>query len=307
MSVSEPVKVLYVIGKGRSGSTLVDMLLGELDGWCSTGELWRVWERGILGGEPCGCGALISECEIWKPVLAAAQGSLSVETIDGWRNQALRWHTGPRLWALSQVNQEWPELARWIDMQATMYRELAERTGSKVIVDSSKWPLHPGLFGHIPGIEPYALQLVRDPRAVAHSWQRKKAYLGSEQQKWMKRFPAWHSGLSWSARQMVCERVKHRLGHRAMTLRYETLMTDPASALTDVASMVDEPKPDLHFLDGCSARFGVHHTVGGNPNRFERGPVELREDEKWKSAGSSVDRLMIEVLTGPLRRRYGYK
>ena len=92
-----------------------------------------------------------------------------------------------------------------------------------------------------------------------------------------------------------------------MTLRYETLMADPAAALTDVASMVNEPKPKLQFLDGRSVDFGVHHTVGGNPNRFKRGTVELREDDKWKTAGSSMDRLILKALTGPFRGRYGYK
>ena len=305
--MSEPIKVLYVIGKGRSGSTLVDMLLGEMEGWCSTGELWRVWSRGMIDGEPCGCGVSIPDCSIWKPVLEAARGSATPQESEAWRLRALRWHTGHRVWNADESVKDWPELAQWIEVFAKLYTELAQKTDAKVIVDSSKWPLHPGLFGLIPGIEPYALQLVRDPRAVAYSWQRKKAYLGSDKQRWMKRFPAWHSGLSWSARQMMCEAVKSRLGDRSMTLRYESLMQDPSGALTEVSSLMGEPHPSLEFLDGKMARLGTHHTVGGNPNRFERGPVELREDEKWKAEGSSIDRMLLLALTGPFRQRYGYK
>lgn len=39
------VKVLYVIGWGRSGSTILDNVLGQLDGCFSTGELHYFWER----------------------------------------------------------------------------------------------------------------------------------------------------------------------------------------------------------------------------------------------------------------------
>ena len=40
--------VLYIGGMGRSGSTLVDRVLGQAPGVCSVGELVFLWERGVL-------------------------------------------------------------------------------------------------------------------------------------------------------------------------------------------------------------------------------------------------------------------
>ena len=39
------VKVLYVVGGGRSGGTILDDVLAQLDGCFSTGELDCCWER----------------------------------------------------------------------------------------------------------------------------------------------------------------------------------------------------------------------------------------------------------------------
>src|SRR2546423_11254588 len=63
-------KILYIAGWGRSGTTLFDNILGQLDGFFSGGELRYVWE-----GRLCGCGVLVSECEIWSEVLDDAFGA----------------------------------------------------------------------------------------------------------------------------------------------------------------------------------------------------------------------------------------
>lgn len=50
------VRVLSIVGYTRSGSTLLDSILGELDGVFSAGELHYLWERGLLEHRTCGCG-----------------------------------------------------------------------------------------------------------------------------------------------------------------------------------------------------------------------------------------------------------
>jgi hypothetical protein len=54
-----PLNVLFVVGSGRCGSTLLDILLGQIDGFFSTGELHSLWWAGILEGRRCGCGLAV--------------------------------------------------------------------------------------------------------------------------------------------------------------------------------------------------------------------------------------------------------
>ncbi len=43
MSQVKTERVLFIAGPGRSGSTLLDLLLGQIDGFTSTGELRLIW------------------------------------------------------------------------------------------------------------------------------------------------------------------------------------------------------------------------------------------------------------------------
>ena len=71
----EASHVVYIVGWGRSGSTLLTAVLGELDGAFAAGELRMLWGRGAIGRRLCGCGRVIPECPIWSQVLERLDGA----------------------------------------------------------------------------------------------------------------------------------------------------------------------------------------------------------------------------------------
>ena len=74
-------RVLFLSGLGRSGTTILERVLGELPGVCSAGELVHLWQRGVLDDELCGCGEPFSRCGFWTEVGRRAFG--------GWRASSL--------------------------------------------------------------------------------------------------------------------------------------------------------------------------------------------------------------------------
>ena len=82
------VRVLYVGGLGRSGSTLMERLVGQLPGVCAVGELVHLWERGVVADERCGCGEPFGRCPFWLQVGKAAFGGW--DEVDVSRVAALR-------------------------------------------------------------------------------------------------------------------------------------------------------------------------------------------------------------------------
>src|SRR5947209_18950727 len=67
-------RVLYIGGLGRSGTTLLERILGELPSACALGEVVHLWRRGIIDNERCGCGVPFGDCEFWRGVGDAAFG-----------------------------------------------------------------------------------------------------------------------------------------------------------------------------------------------------------------------------------------
>ena len=62
------VPVLFIAGFGRSGSTLLDRLLGSTPGVHSGGELAAIWTHGLVDDRLCSCGAPFSGCPFWRAV-----------------------------------------------------------------------------------------------------------------------------------------------------------------------------------------------------------------------------------------------
>ena len=62
------VDVLYVGGCQRSGSTLLDRMLGQTQGHISAGEITHLWARGVGANDLCGCGERFADCPFWSEV-----------------------------------------------------------------------------------------------------------------------------------------------------------------------------------------------------------------------------------------------
>ena len=68
-------QVVYVGSWGRSGSTLLDLVLGQIPGFVSVGELRYLWERGLAERQLCGCGRPVTGCPFWGAVLEEVFGT----------------------------------------------------------------------------------------------------------------------------------------------------------------------------------------------------------------------------------------
>ena len=170
------VKVVYIAGSGRSGSTILDRTLGQVDGFFSAGELCNLWGRGLLARRRCGCGVPVPDCPVWGPILGEAFGG--VDQIDAERLAAatgrrLRAGSVPRLF-LDRRGRQRAAGDGYQAALAHLYRAVVHQTGCRVIVDSSKSPVYARLVAAIPGVEVAVVHQVRDPRATAFSFLRNK-------------------------------------------------------------------------------------------------------------------------------------
>ncbi len=309
----ETTKVVYIMGWGRSGSTILDNVLGSVDGFFSAGELVHLWKRGLIEGRRCGCGKLINDCEVWSKVLGPQFGNTSPahgdpRTIVSYQKQAVRMRHTPRILGHmpGRLSQSSP-LAGYASVIQELYVATAETTDARVVVDSSKEPAGAAVLRFLPEVTPFYVHLVRDPRAVAYSWGRAKLQLDRDSPMEMVKHSALNSTICWTAWNLAAEAVRRRHSSaRSMVLRYEDFVADPPGALRRITRLVGEEKVELPFVDEHTVRLRPNHTVSGNPSRFATGTVELRKDNDWLAHQNPVDRLVCTGLALPLLARYGY-
>jgi hypothetical protein len=310
-SSNAPLKVLYIMGWGRSGSTIIDNLLGEVDGFFSAGELSYLWRRGLIEGRRCGCGELVTRCQVWSSVLKTAFGEPYTDAVDP--AQVVAWQSD-----FARVRHTWrllraggpgtgTALGTYLDVLARLYAAIAEVTGARVIVDSSKRPSDAAALRFVPGITAFYAQLVRDPRAVAYSWRRRKAQPDRDRPVDMVQHGPVDSTISWLGWNLAGEALRRRHGAgRSLLLRYEDFVTRPRAVLGDVTELVGEGRPRLPLEGEGTALLARNHTVSGNPSRFRTGAIELRADREWLVRQSRADRVVVTALALPLLARYGY-
>jgi hypothetical protein len=310
---SATVKVLYIIGWGRSGSTILDNLLGEIDGFFSAGELTYLWQRGLIEGRRCGCGELVRDCVVWSKVLAHAFGDDWEQTLDPY--EVVRWqrdsvrvrHTWGMLRRARGGSRETRSLDRYARAMARVYGSIAAVTGARVVVDSSKRPSDAALLRFVGGVQASYVQLVRDPRAVAYSWRRRKEQPDRDRPAEMVQHGPVDSTLSWLGWNLAAEALRRRHdGAGSIVLRYEDFVARPRDALRAMAAAAGEEPARLPLEGERTALLAPNHTVSGNPSRFKTGTVELREDREWVERQGTRDRIVATSLALPLLARYGY-
>ncbi|MGI5245539.1 sulfotransferase [Dactylosporangium sp. CA-139066] len=303
------VRVLFLGGLGRSGTTLLERLLGELPGVRPLGEVVHLWERDIAGDERCACGTHFSECDFWQAVGEKAFGGW--QHVDVWRVLALkhaveRTRHIPKLASVRMSPAHRLLVEEYADWYARLYEAAAIVSGADVLVDSSKHAALAYCLRFAPSIDLRVVHMVRDSRGVAYSWTKKVSRPETDNAEEMTRYSPGRSALLWNAHNVAFSAL-HRCGVPVKRVRYEELLDEPTKVLGDLSDFIDIKPGEMGFVRDGVAHLGTCHSAAGNPMRFTVGPVALRRDDAWRTALPGRQRRVVSALTAPLLGAYGYR
>jgi Sulfotransferase family len=303
-------RVLYLGGLGRSGTTVLERVLGELPGACSVGEIVHLWQRGVLDDETCGCGEPFSRCPFWTEVGRRAFGGWDpalARRMEELRPRVDRTRFIPRLLVPRLLGRQERDLREYVQTFLRMYRAILDTSGCSVVIDSSKHSSLAFCLRTEPGLDLRVVHVVRDSRGVAYSWTKEVQRPEAVGEALMTRYSPTRSSALWIGHNLFFGLLA-RLGTPSRLLRYEDFVTDPRAVLGELAGFAGLPLDDsaLGFLHGSTATLTPSHTVAGNPMRFRTGPTTLRRDDDWRRLLPRGRRWLVSALTGPLLARYGY-
>lgn len=296
------MRILYILGRGRGGSTVLANVLGELEGFFSAGEVRYLWDPVVVRHSSCGCGAAIDECPVWSRVLAALS-DVDLERVVSWQHDIVRESNTLRL--LRSGGRRWDSLESYAAVTERLYRTIREVTGCKVVVDSSKRPSYAAFIRVLRHCDPYFVHLVRDPRASAYSWQARRyaSAHGNE----VTRRNALDSTLRWDLLNAGSEILRTRVGRgHFMRLRYEDFVAAPLDSVRAISELIGEEGIKLPFLDERTVVLSPNHTIAGNPSRFSTGRMVLQDTGEWRQRQRAWSQWVATVVALPLLRHYGY-
>ena len=166
------MKVLYIVGVGRSGSTLLERMLGAVPGSVNAGELNAIFSRVATQDQRCGCGEPFSACPFWQEVGDRAFGGWSSVTkrMASLQPRVVRQRFVPHLATGLAGAQYRRELDEYLDAHHRLYRAISDVSGAEVVVDASKSTAQLFALRRIEGLDLRVINLVRDSRGVANSW-----------------------------------------------------------------------------------------------------------------------------------------
>jgi UDP-N-acetylglucosamine transferase subunit ALG13 len=315
-SVETKVPVLYLGGLGRSGSTLLERSLSQIDGLACVGEIVHLWERGLRDDELCGCGAAFSQCSFWQRVGKAAYGGwdrLDLEAVLALKGSVDRKRYAPRL-LRARAHQGAPghgdfgrRLRRYGDLLTRLYAAVLEVSGGDVVVDASKHASTALVLAATPGIDLKVLHVVRDSPAVAYSWTKQIARPEAGPGEYMATWNPVQTAVHWTSENALVDRLA-KAGTPTQLIRYEDFAADPRGSLADLLAFLgrDDAASALRFVQGSTLQLEPSHTVAGNPMRFSSGLVDVVPDQAWQAAFPQPQQRLVSGLTMPMRRRYGY-
>jgi len=261
--------IVYIIGVGHSGSTLLDLLLGSHSKTVSVGELIALSSVGKPGrqarilGAPCDCGAPTkADCPFWGDV-----------------DRRLQTTSGT---SLRTIDLEAGDPGAFRRANRAIYDAVAEASGRAYVVESSK---RTSRFARLveAGFDVRPIHILRAPQGVVASNLRK----GRD----------WRTPCRAYSRHAL--RTRRLLADREhMRIRYEDLASRPEQTVRGLMEWLGlgfEPE-QLRWSRT------VHHHLAGNRMR-QTGDDSIRFDERWRSELSARQRWLIGLYTWPARVR----
>ncbi|AOE50160.1 sulfotransferase [Kangiella sediminilitoris] len=285
------MKLLYLIGAGRSGTTILSLMLSNSESITSLGELHQLPEHMGLESS-CSCGEELKDCPLWS----SAYDKLNSEFCSKkYKEQAKELESHRYVYKYLFTRERALNYSEYCSANEAVFDCL--RDTDKYKVDSAKYIGRGLALNSILQDNIRFIYMVRDPRGVVNSFGKNV----QTSRNWLSA-TAYYFIVNLTA-SFVC---KILLRNKYIKLKYEDLITKPDNTLMELAEKLDvsldEVRQKLINDEGLS----TGHMVGGN-RLVKNKVVHFKSNESWWEKMPRWKQWLIWLLTMPLNIINGYK
>ncbi len=296
-------KVIYIASDNRSGSTLLDLLLGNHSEVTSVGEIRRLDEWINKPKEKCSCGELIGNCPFWKKVERMFGKPLkNIKTSDDMGRRWLYRNLSKLIVTMVNKKKLLLKLSYFFEFAKNyigiannifrLYEIISIINDTPFIVDSSKVAHY---FKLLYLFQPEHIKIIflyRDGRGVTYS------KLQEEKGITVKK-----AAIRWVYSNIMMQIASFGIPNdKIFKVYYEDLCKNPNEILKSICSFIGiEFQEQMINLN----KYGKHN-VFGNPMRFDKKSNKIFLDEIWKNQMSQKDLKNFEKIAGWMNKKLGY-
>jgi hypothetical protein len=283
--------IIYIMGPGRSGSTILEVLLINSPGIMGVGEITHVVRDGFMNDVVCSCGKRTSTCAFWSKVRASV--NWDQKEVSSFVNlfRSVEWHSKFPLVAFGLVSEA--TIKKYNQVNRKLFEAAMAVSGESVIVDSSKYAGRGlALARSFPG-KVKVICLTRCPAGLIYSFQKVDA--GDQKPKSIIPTVIYYLYV------MFCLRVvAWQLGSNVLAVQYDELIKDAVGTLGKIEkwSGIELAVTKQKLVQ--DALLDVGHIVTGNRMRT-KGPVRFRPSQGCGRVESG--RVQVAVFIMELYRR----
>lgn len=284
------MKVIYIAGDGRSGSTLIDAVLSNSKNSISVGESYRFWRRFYQADTLCGCTQKIEVCSLWKRIDSILTTNIeNYDPKDTWnRIQYLLKFKNVRNISKIIKNPNWK---LFCDTVKLFYKSISENTGKDIIIDSSKSSGWLYLLIALDFCELKIIHLERNLQSVANSW-KKKVYLPEYYNKQVQ-MPIKTNFVilkNWIKIKYLCMRLKKQENY--LFVKYENFIIHPKKYFGIFETNIGIVLPE-------NFKNSFNHSIGGNPMRSKISEGIVIDDKKEDLTNlSNIEQFYFSIING---------
>jgi len=288
--MNKKIKIIYIAGDARSGSTLLSSLLGEIKGIFNIGEAARyLFARFHPRDLPCGCKKNVANCSFWRDIVSIVPS----EEVKSFAKKFMRIRNYPyMIFPFKSKNFRY-QLDTLIQELELVYSMVVSKSACQIIVDSSKTPDFAWVLKRSPKLEVYIVHLIRDPRGVVYSWSKKKDYLYPQS--------LGRVSLGWLVTNLMVEYLKTKDG-KYCQIYYEDLVQNPKEVIKKVLNFVGLKNRNLNFINDFYANLRPQHLLASNPDKLYASNRVFIKSKPWRI--SLIKRIFVLALTWPLFIKY---
>jgi Sulfotransferase domain len=296
-------KLIYILGTGRCGSTVFEIVLGSHPKIQATGEFHGIPFPKWMPGTICSCGLTFNLCPFWSPVSNEYHKYVDFDEQLASQARFEYYRCLPR--SLSHRLFGTKAIRKHARGMADLIHVISQCSGKEIVAESSKSAARGYMYSRARSSEfdVYYIHLVRDGRGYMYSKTSVPDGAGYGKRRLV--LSPWELTLRWVAPNLLAMLLCSRPRNRYLRVRYEDFVERPAEVLEQVGKFVGVDMAPVIENVRQGRPIPVSHLIGGNRLRFNS-TITLETRFAKRALGSRKVRWTFWALGGWMAFLYGY-